>query len=188
MNYKNVVLAGMLLFSAQVNALEFKQVQAAQSSITFGYKQMGVPMDGKFKQFAAQLSFDQAKLANARASFNIDLASIDTGSSEADEEVAGKLWFNTKAFPSANFVATGIKSLGGNRYEASGKLTIKGITQNVVAPVTFQQSGARGTFEGAFTIRRLDYKIGEGAWSDVGTVANEVQIKFYVVVNAASSK
>jgi polyisoprenoid-binding protein YceI len=81
-----------------------------------------------------------------------------------------------------------LKSLGGNRYEASGKLSIKGRSRDVVVPVTFTNVGARGQFDGVLNIKRLDYAIGEGAWSDVGTVANEIQIKFHFVVTAAPNK
>ena len=149
---------------------------------------MGVPLDGKFNKFAAQLSFDPSKLNKAQAKIDIDLASIDTGSAEANDEVAGKLWFDTKNHPAASFVSTGIKSLGGNRYEASGKLSIKGRTLDVKAPVNFQSIGNIGLFDGAFTIKRLDYAIGEGEWTDISTVANDIQIKFHLVVNAAPSK
>jgi polyisoprenoid-binding protein YceI len=186
--FKYIAVCGLVLAYGQVSALEFKQVQANESSVTFGYKQMGVPLDGKFNKFAAQVSFDPAKVANAQARIDIDVASIDTGSGEANDEVVGKLWFNAKIFPAASFVSTGLKALGGNRYESTGKLSIKGRTLEVKAPVTFQSAGNRGTFDGGFTIKRLDYAIGEGEWTDVGTVANEIQIKFHLVVNAAPSK
>lgn len=184
----HMLLAGGLLLCMQAQAIEFKQVLANESSVTFGYKQMGVPLDGKFNKFAAQVSFDPAKIVNAQARIDIDVASIDTGSTEANDEVVGKLWFNAKTFPAASFVSTGLKALGGNRYEATGKLSIKGRTLEVKAPVTFQAAGNRGAFDGGFTIKRLDYAIGEGEWTDVGTVANEIQIKFHLVVNAAPSK
>ena len=48
-------------------AAEYTQVTAAQSSIAFSYQQMGVKMDGQFKRFAAQLAFDPAKPASAKA-------------------------------------------------------------------------------------------------------------------------
>ncbi len=185
---RHMLLAGGLLLCAQAQAIEFKQVQTHESSVTFFYKQMGVPLDGKFSKFAAQLVFDPAKTDKAQARIDIDVASIDTGSIEANDEVVGKLWFNTKTYPAASFVSTGLKALGGNRYEATGKLSIKGKTLNVVAPVTFQVTGNRGAFDGSFIIKRLDYAIGEGEWTDVGTVANEIQIKFHLVVNAAPSK
>lgn len=178
----------LLLITSPVLALEFKQVQTNDSAVTFGFKQMGVPLDGKFNKFSAQVTFDPAQLAKAQARIEIDLASIDTGSADGNEEVVGKKWFNVKDYPTASFVSTGIKALGGNRYQALGKLSIKGRTQDVAAPVTFQSDGKRGIFEGTFEIKRLDYAIGEGEWTDVSSVANEIQIKFHVVVNASPSK
>ncbi|ATE62641.1 YceI family protein [Thauera sinica] len=166
-------------------AVEYNQVQAGKSSIAFGYKQMGVAMDGRFRKFTSQLSFDPAQPANAKAAIEVDLASVDTGGAESDGEVAGKEWFNTKAFPTARFESGTVKALGGNRYEVAGKLTIKGKTRDVVVPATFTPQGNTGTFDGSFTIRRGDFTVGEGAWSAFDIVANDVQIKFRI---AASGK
>jgi polyisoprenoid-binding protein YceI len=182
------LLLGLMLIAGHASALEFKQVQTNQSAITFAYTQMGVPLDGKFNKFAAQISFDPARVDKAQARIEIGVASIDTGSAEANEEVLGKLWFNTKDYPTASFVSTGVKALGNNRYQATGKLSIKGRTLDVSTPVTFTSTGTRGIFEGAFTIKRLDYAIGEGEWTDVSTVANEIQIKFRLIVNASPGK
>lgn len=184
------LLLSVIVFGAlgQAGAAEYRQVLPTESTVTFAYKQMGVPMEGKFGKFTAQLVFDPARLNTAQARLDIALASLDTGVAEADQEAAGKLWFNTAAFPAASFVSTGIKALGGNRYAASGKLTIKGRTLDIVTPVTFQANGAKGAFDGTFSIRRLDYKIGEGEWADVSAVANEVQIRFHLVTTAASGK
>lgn len=174
-----------LLGTAQVAlAAEYNQIQADKSSIAFGYKQMGVSMDGKFRKFASQLSFDPAKLAAAKATIDVELASIDTGSSEADDEVAGKQWFNTKAYPTAHFVSSGVKAVGGNRYEVAGKLTIKGRTQDIVAPVTFNPQGKQAAFDGSFSFKRADFAIGEGPWAAFDTVANEIQIKFHLLANS----
>ncbi len=170
--------------ASPVHAIDYSQVQAAQSSIAFRYQQMGVDMDGKFKRYNSQLSFDPEQPAKARARFDIELASIDTGSSEADDEVAGKAWFNTKAFPTASFVSSAVKPLGNNRYEISGKLTIKGKTQDVIVPATFTARGKTGVFDGSLTIRRGDFAIGEGAWAKFDIVANEVAIKFHITATA----
>jgi polyisoprenoid-binding protein YceI len=151
-----------------------------KSSVTFVGKQMNVPTDGKFGKFALQIVFDPAKLNESRIQMDVDLASIDTGSVEANDEVKGKSWFDVKSNPTARFVSTAIKSLGGNRYEVTGKMTIKGRTKDVTAPFTFKPEGPGGTFDGAFTLKRLDYAIGEGAWADTDTVANEVQVKFRI--------
>ncbi|GAB2880248.1 YceI family protein [Uliginosibacterium flavum] len=186
-----LLLASLGLMAATaaplVSAVEYKQVLTDKSAIAFSYKQMNVPMDGAFKRFTAQLNFDPAQPAKAQAAFDIDVASIDVGSAEGNEEVAGKLWFNTKAQPTARFVSSAVKPLGNNKFEVSGKLTIKGKSLDVSAPVSFKPEGANGVFEGAFAIKRADYAIGEGMWADFGTVANEVQIKFRLLASAGAA-
>lgn len=166
-------------------AIEYNTVQPAQSRIDFSYQQMGVQMDGRFRKFTAQLAFDPAKPAAGKAVIDVELASVDTGVTEADQEVAGKPWFDTRAFPTARFESTGVKPLGGNRYEVSGRLTIKGRTQPVVVPATFTPQGNSGVFAGSFTLRRGDFAVGEGSWAKFDIVANEVRIAFRI---AASGK
>jgi polyisoprenoid-binding protein YceI len=183
MSSLRTALASLALAAAlgPVQAVEFGQVLAEKSNVTFTSKQMGVPVDGSFRKFNVALAFDPAKPAQASARMDVDLASIDAGSKDANDEVAGKSWFNLKAFPTASFVSTGVKPLGGDRYEVAGKLTIKGKTQDVVAPATFRQEGGNGVFAGGFVLKRLDFAIGDGPWSDVSAVANEVQIRFHIV-------
>ena len=86
-----LMLAAALPLAAQ--AAEFNQVQADKSAINFVYQQMGVKVDGKFRKFAAKLNFDPAKPTEAKATFDVDLVSVDTGAPEGDDEVAGKPWF-----------------------------------------------------------------------------------------------
>lgn len=183
-----IVLTSLLLTSVSVQATEYGQFQMNQSTLNFGYKQLGVPMDGKFKQFSAQIAFDPAKTATARAHIDVNLASIDTGSTDADEEIAGKLWFNSKTYPLASFVSTGVRALGGNRYQVSGKLSIKGKTLDIATPVTIKTDGKRAVFDGNFNIKRLSYGIGTGEWADLSTVADDVQIVFHLVVFATDVK
>ena len=168
-------------------AIEFTQVDARKSSLAFTYTQMGVASEGQFRRFPTQLRFDPAQPANASATLEIDLASIDTGSPEANAEVVSKAWFNTKAHPTARFVSSAIRPLGGERYEVAGKLTIKGVTRDVAAPATFRQTGNQALFAGSFTLKRADFNIGEGMWADFGTVANEIQVRFKFAATAANA-
>jgi len=177
---KRLALAFALSTAFAAQAIEYAQVQPEKSSVAFVYKQMGVAVDGKFTKFSSQLSFDPARPTAAKATFNVELASVDTGAPEGDEEVAGKPWFNTKAFPTATFVSGTVRPLGGDRYEVAGKLSIKGKTQDVVVPATFTAQGNSGVFDGAFTIRRADFSIGEGSWAKFDIVANDVLIKFRI--------
>jgi polyisoprenoid-binding protein YceI len=156
-------------------------VDYAKSEITFVSRQMNVPVQGRFKKFTAQIAFDPKKPAASKADIEVDLGSIDTGSADADAEVGKKAWFNTSAFPAAKFASSSVAQTGPDKYEARGKLSIKGIGQDIAAPFTVKRSGDLVTFEGGFTLKRLQFKIGEGVWSDTETVADEVQVKFKIV-------
>jgi polyisoprenoid-binding protein YceI len=180
---KRIALAIALSTALSAQAIEYNQVQADKSNVAFVYKQMGVAVDGKFKKFSSQINFDPAKPTAAKATFDVQLASVDTGAAEGDDEVAGKAWFNTKVFPTARFVSASVKPLGGNRYEVAGQLSIKGKTQDVVVPATFTPNGSSGVFDGSFTIRRADFSIGEGSWAKFDIVANDVQIKFHITAS-----
>ena len=181
---KKILLAISLATAFSAQAAEYSQVQTDKSAIAFVYKQMGVAVDGKFRKFVSQLNFDPAKPTAAKATFEVELASVDTGAPEGDQEVAGKPWFNTKAFPTARFVSGTVKPLGGNKVEVAGQLTIKGKTQDVVVPATFTPQGNSGVFDGSFTIRRADFSIGEGSWAKFDIVANDVLIKFRITANS----
>lgn len=172
------------LAALAVHAATYSQFQPGASRITFVSRQMGVPVEGSFSRFTAQLAFDPAKPEAGKARLDIDLASIDAGSKEANEEVVGKNWFNVKAHPTATFVATGVKPLGSGRYEVRGPLSIKGKTRDVAAVFTFRQEGANGVFEGSFPLKRTEFAIGEGPWADTGVVADEVQIRFKLLATA----
>ena len=179
-----IALLSALSLATAAHAVEYTQVQPEKSQITFAYQQMGVAMQGAFKKFSGQLRFDPAAPAAAKSTIEVELASVDTGSSEGDTEVATKTWFDTKAFPRARFESGSVKALGGNKYEVAGKLTIKGKTVDVVVPATFAAQGKTGLFEGRLTIRRGDFSIGEGAWKAFDIVANDVVIQFRLTAAA----
>lgn len=186
--YSLALACTLAVLAPAAQAVEFNQLQLNRSSLSFVYKQMNVPVDGQFKSFRSKLAYDPAKPAAAKAELEIDLASIDAGSKDANDEVAGKAWFNTKAFPIAKFVATSVKPLGGNRLELAGKMSIKGKTLDLTTPVTVTQQGNAASFDGSLVLKRADYGIGDGIWADFGTVANEIQIKFRLVATAAAAK
>ena len=101
---------------------------------------------------------------------------------DANAEARKKDWFNTAQFAQARFVSSSIKPLGGNRYQVSGKLTLKGITRELSAPFTATPQGKAVSIDGTLPISRLAFKIGEGSWSDTGTVADNVDLRFRLVV------
>ena len=172
-----LVLGTALALSAHA-ALAQQQLVPAQSEVKFTARQMGVPLEGHFKTFSAQVAFDPAKLATSKIRFTVDTGSATLGSRETDAELPKPTWFNVPKFPQAQFESFSIKALGGGKFDVAGTLTIKGNAQSVVVPVTLTQSGATTIAAGALPIKRLAFKIGENEWADTSMVADDVQVKF----------
>ena len=175
-------LAGLAFASSALMAAAPAWAQQAlvpaQSEILFVSKQMGVPVEGRFRKFDAQVAFDPAKLATSKVSFTIDTGSATLGVKESDAELPKAPWFNVPKFPQATFQSTAIKAVGAGRYEVAGKLSIKGSSQDVTVPVTMTQNGATTMATGSFPIKRLAFKIGENEWADTSMVADDVQVNF----------
>lgn len=175
-------LAGLALAGATLltggTAFAQQKLVPEHSEIIFVSKQMGVPVEGRFKKFDAQVSFDPAKPAASKVAFTVDTGSATLGVKETDAELPKAVWFNVPKFPQATFQSSAIKAVGAGRYEVAGKLSIKGASHDVVVPVTLTQSGATTTAAGSFAIKRLAFKIGENEWADTSMVADEVQVKF----------
>ena len=151
---------------------------AAQSEVGFVTKQMGVPVDGRFKKFDAQISLDPKKPETGSVVFSIDTGSASLGVPESDAEMPKAIWFNVAKFPQATFKSTAIKGLGNGKFEVSGKISIKGNTRDLVVPVQITQSGGTSTATGNFQLKRLEFKIGEAEWTDTSVVANDVTVRF----------
>jgi len=150
----------------------------ASSEVLFVTKQMGVPVEGRFKKFDAQVSLDPKKPESGSVAVSIDTGSAALGVPESDAELPKATWFNVAKFPQATFKSTSIKGLGNGKFEVAGKLDVKGTSRNVVVPVQITQSGGNSTATGSFVIKRLDFKIGEAEWTDTTVVANDVTVKF----------
>ena len=175
--HKLALFATALVLATSASAQQ--KLVPAQSEINFTVKHMGVPLDGNFSKFDAQIAFDSKKPEAGKIAFTIDLGSAAVGDADTTKELKKPEWFNQAKFPTATFSSTSIKSTGPGKLDVAGLLTIKGNAKPVVVPVTLTP-GAAGvaTAQGSFNIKRVDFKIGEGDWADVSIVANDVTVKF----------
>lgn len=171
-----------LALLAAAPAFAQQKLVPAESSVGFVSRQMAVPVEGHFRKFDGQITFDPAKPEAARIHLAIDTGSATLGVKETDAELPKPAWFNVAKFPQATFDAKTVKSLGGGKYEVAGQLSIKGAAHDVVVPVQLTQSGAKTTAAGQFSLKRLAYKIGENEWADTSMVADDVQVKFKLVL------
>ena len=176
-----VALLGALCQPAQAQPKP-AQLVAAGSEIGFTTRQMGVPVDGTFGKFSAQIALDPKRPETGSVAFSIDTGSARFGSAELDAEVPKATWLNLPRFPQATFQSSAVKPAGPGRFEVAGKLSIKGSVRDIVVPVAVTQATGTSTASGAFTIKRLDFKVGEAEWADTSMLANDIQVRFKLVL------
>lgn len=176
-------LAMMLMASSSAGA---QGVLIDKSEIRFVSKQMGATVEGRFRKWKANVDFRPKDLARSKAEFTIDLASIDLASEESETELRRPRWFDTAKFPVATFQSTAMRDLGGDKYEIAGKLTLKGTARDETIPIEVKPDAAGNSVaSGEFTIKRLEFKIGDGQWADSAVVADEVVVRVRMVLPRA---
>jgi polyisoprenoid-binding protein YceI len=171
-------LASFLLCGIALPVAAQQKLLPEQSELSFIAKQMGVPINGHFKKFDAQINFDATRLAASKVAFTVDMGSATLGSPEMDSDLPKASWFNTSKFPQATFTSTAIKALGAGKFEVAGQLSIKGQALAVQVPLSMSQNGALTVATGVLPIKRLSFKVGDGEWADTSMVADDVQVKF----------
>ena len=154
-----------------------------ESTLGFSATYDGDAFDGRFKRFTPVIEFDPKQLASARFDVRIDLASADTSNGERDGMLVGDGFFNSRKQPQARYSCQSFRALGGNRYLASGTLTLNGISKPVALTFTWE-AGAKTVLVGSASLKRLDFAVGTGQWNDTDLLPNEVQVKTRLVLAA----
>ncbi len=180
---KNVGVAAlaMTLGSLVSVASHATPIDAAKSTVVSTGKQLGVPVSGKFKKISGDVTFNAAALPKSTAKIDVDVGSYDMGMADYNKNVTGPEWFDAGKFPKATFTSTSIKQAGAG-YTVTGQFSLKGKVQNVSFPVTVQTVGGEQVFDGVLTVKRTAFGVGTGDWADTSVVADDVAIKFHIVV------
>lgn len=171
-----------LVVAVQAQANQWK-VDYTKSELIFVSKQMNVPVEGIFKRFQVALQFDPERPETSRARIEIDMHSVATGADDADEEVKAKNWLNVATYSKASFVSTSVKRVSADHYAATGTLTIKGTARTATLPFAIERLTAGALqLTGQYTMKRLDFNIGGGVWSDTDVVADEVELRYRLLL------
>ncbi|HEX6834432.1 MAG TPA: YceI family protein [Rudaea sp.] len=162
-----MLLLPILLFPLAATARDW-QVDAAKSTLTFKGTYQNGPFEGKFKKFDALIAFDEADPAKDKFDVTVDVASLDTQSSERDDTLRTGDFFDPPKFPKAHFVTQSFeKSADG--LIAKGTLTIRDQTKPVTLKVRWATAGDGATLDVDTTLNRLDFKLGaSNDWADIG--------------------
>lgn len=179
------VLAGTVLAAPTARAAgSGYTLLAKQSSLTYTFTQAGAANEGRFKSFA--VSFDPAA---ERLEVAIDMRSFDTGDRQRNGILGGKDFFDVAQYPQSRFTASRIvKTAAG--YQATGSLTLRGVTRNTTVAFTWRtamvQGHVVGYLSGQTTLQRLDFGVGQGQWQSTEWVGNAVTVRYSLELVPAS--
>ncbi|MGH8179306.1 MAG: YceI family protein [Steroidobacter sp.] len=174
-------LLALLALSLAIAATQWS-LQPKDSTLTFIGNQAGAEFEGVFEKFTADIRFDAQDLAGSRFDVSIDLTSANSRDSERDDVIKGPDLFAVKQWPTARYVAQKFTAKGGDKYSATGKLTLRNVTRDVPIDFTFDTKDGGAWLKGTAKIKRLDFGVGQGEWKDTEWVGNEVGIRFELLL------
>jgi polyisoprenoid-binding protein YceI len=154
-------------------------VDKAKSRIEFTGSQTGKDFTGAFADYEAAITLDPADLASAHIKVTIDMASAETGDRQRDDALPSSDWFSVKDFPTAVFDATDIRAAGAG-YAAHGKLTIRGVSKDLILPFSLAIAGDRASADGEVSLLRTDFGVGQGDFSTSEWVGLDVKVAIHI--------
>lgn len=157
-------------------------VQPKESKLTFVATQQGAEFTGVFERFTADIQFDPQDLAGSRFDVKVETASASTRDGDRDETLKSDDFFAVKQYPTAHYVADHFTAKGGNKFSATGKLTIRNVTRDVPIDFTFESKDSSAWLKGAAQLKRLDFGVGQGDWKDTEQVGNDVKVSFVLLL------
>ncbi len=158
------------------------QTDVAQSTLAFKGTYQNEGFDGKFKKFDAAISYDDTDITKAKFDVKVNVASVDTASSERDDSLKGDDFFAPKKFPQAHFLTTSFTKSSDGAVVAQGTLTIRDQTKPVTLKVKFTPNGDKATLDVDTTLKRADFGLGAGKdWVDIGA---DVPVHGHLVLTA----
>src|SRR5690606_17386915 len=116
--------------------------------------------------------------------------SIDTRSNDRDAHLRSADFFDTDNHPQMTFKSTSIVKTGGNEYDVTGDLTIRGITKQETFKVVYEGGGKdpwgneRAGFSVEGSIKRTDYGLVWNTALETGGVLVGEDVKVSLEIEA----
>jgi len=178
-----VFLSGLVV-SPLYGAVRPWDLDKEHSNFYFSVDHIYAKVQGRFTDFDGELLFDPDNLKGNKFSIEIKVKSVDTGISKRDRHLLSADFFDASEYPQITYIGDKFTKTGANSYEVTGKLTIKGISTELILPLTYLGtrdhpfvSGMEvAGFNGRLTIDRLAFKVGSGKYYTMGAVGKDVDI------------
>ncbi|HKZ05624.1 MAG TPA: YceI family protein [Methylomirabilota bacterium] len=159
---------------AEPAPLRFRVVPEA-SELGFHATSRLANADGRFSRFDGEVLADPVDLSTARVSMKVEAASIDTGIRRRDDHLRSEDFLHVDRFPAITFQSTHVEATG-RRLVLTGRLTLRGVTKEIVVSMEVSVTGDRLEARGQLDINRGDYGI--NYHSSLNPIGQRVRIRF----------
>lgn len=146
------------------------KVDTQKSVMNWNGKKVTGEHSGTVKLENGTVMTDGSKLTGGTFTFNMNsITCTDLTDAEYNAKFIGHMksedFFNTAKFPTSTFKITKVTPKGGDKFDITGNMTIKGITNAVTFPATVKVAGNTLTADGKATLDRTKYDIRYGSKS-----------------------
>ena len=165
-------------------------IDKAHSEVTFQVRHLVTKVRGHFPNVGGTLTFDETQPDQSSLVFNIDTASIDTGTPDRDAHLRSNDFFSVEAHPQMTFTSSRVTKQGADLFDVEGTLTIRDVAKVITLPVTHLGAAkdpwgnARVGFETDITINRKDFGLNWNAALEAGGFLVGDDVKISVSVQA----
>lgn len=191
---KNSILLAALFFAVFIFSTQAQnwQLDKAHSFVNFGITHMVVSeTTGSFKDFTATIAANQDDFSDLQTTFTIQTKSVNTDNEKRNEHLRKSDFFDVEKYPTITFTSTDFKKIANNKYNLYGKMTMKGVTKEVVwdtkymGTIKLSNEKSKAGFKCSTTIKRSDFDMGWNKVLDVGGLAlsDEVEITVNIELN-----
>jgi len=178
----SVCVTAILLMAGEGYAQDTQWIsRAADSELGFSAWYDGEELPGRFERFEAHLQLDDSGSEPRALTVEVDVGSADMNDSQINQELGKPEWFDTAAFPRAEFSSGEIRRAG-TGYLASGRLRLKGIDKSLEIPLDWQRDGDVATLSGTAVLMRRDWQVGAGEWASDASLSDRVELRYRVTL------
>ncbi len=154
-------------------------IQPESSHIKFSALQEGKTFTGEFQEFSGIINFDPAAPENGLVRIEIPLKSVEAGSNDRNSTLPEKVWFSTKAHPTAIYTSSDI-SAQGDGFLAKGELTLKGMSVPFNLPFNLTLEADTAVMTSTVEMDRTKWNVGAAPWDTDEWVSRTVKLDLQV--------
>jgi polyisoprenoid-binding protein YceI len=147
--------------------------------VLFGQSNVAV---GRTGEITGSINVDGTKVA--AGSFTVDMTTVTSDESRRDGQFNGRI-METRTYPTATFKLTQPIDLGSipavgvqKTYQATGELTLHGVTKTVTFKLTAQHTASTIQVAGSIPITFADWNIGNPSFGGVVTTEDHGVLEF----------